>query len=108
MKLNDKILILGVIIAAILMWLLLSFRGIGKEVVVYRDGEEIHRFELTKEIHLSMEYLEGQENVMDIRDGQVSVTSATCPDQICVHQGAISAKGETIVCLPHKLVIEIQ
>lgn len=108
MKLNDKILILGVIIAAILIWMLLSFRGIGKEVVVYRDGEEIHRFELMNEIHLSMEYLKGQENVIDIKDGQVSVTFATCPDQICVHQGAISKKGETIVCLPHKLVIEIQ
>lgn len=108
MKLNDKILILGVIIAAILMWILFSFRGIGKEVVVYRDGEEIYRYELMDEIHLSMEYHEGQENVIDIKDGKVSVTSATCPDQICVQQGEISEKGETIVCLPHKLVIEIQ
>lgn len=108
MKLNDRILILGVMIAAILMWMLLSFRGIGRKVVVYRDGEEIHRYELTDEIHLSMEYHEGQENVIDIKDGKVSVTSATCPDRICVKQGTISKKGETIVCLPHRLVIEIQ
>lgn len=108
MKIGDKILILGVLIAGIFLWIILSFRGIGKEVVVYRDGEEIHRFELMHETHLSMEYFEGQENVIDIKDGKVSVTSATCPDQVCVNQGEISEDGETIVCLPHKLVIEIE
>ena len=108
MKKNDKILILGVLIAGIFLWIISSFRGIGKEVVIYRDGEEIHRFELMNETHLSMEYLEGQENDIDIKGGKVSVTFATCPDQICVKQGEISEAGETIVCLPHKLVVEIE
>jgi len=108
MKLNDKILILGVLITAIVLWAAFSFRGKGKEAVVYRDGEEIHRLELINESHFTLEYSEGQENVIVIKDGKVSVTSATCPDRICVKQGAISEKGETIVCLPHKLVIEIQ
>lgn len=108
MKFNDKILILAVLIAAVVMWMLLSFRGIGKEVVIYRDGEEIHRFEMINDTHIDLEYDDGQENVVEIKGGEVSVTSASCPDQICVKQGAISQKGETIVCLPHKLVIEIQ
>ncbi|KAI4447103.1 hypothetical protein C823_001622 [Eubacterium plexicaudatum ASF492] len=32
---------------------------------------------------------------------------ADCPDQLCVHQKAISGQGETIVCLPNKIVVEI-
>ena len=30
-----------------------------------------------------------------------------CPDKICVNHAAISKKGETIVCLPHKVVVEV-
>lgn len=108
MKLNDKFLILGVLMIAIVLWVAFSFHGNGKEAVVYRDGEEIDRLELVNESHLTLESSKGQENVIVIKNGKVSVTSADCPDQICVKQGAISEKGETIVCLPHKLVIEIQ
>jgi hypothetical protein len=35
------------------------------------------------------------------------MTQADCPDKLCVHQKAISATGETIVCLPNKVVVEI-
>ena len=35
------------------------------------------------------------------------MSKADCPDQICRNHAAISQTGETIVCLPHKAVIEI-
>ena len=36
------------------------------------------------------------------------MTEADCPDGYCKRQGEISTEKETIVCLPHKLVVEIQ
>ena len=33
---------------------------------------------------------------------------ADCPDQICRKHKAIDKSGETIVCLPHKVVIEVE
>ena len=33
---------------------------------------------------------------------------ADCPDKYCVKQGKIKNVGETIVCLPHKVVVEIE
>ena len=42
-----------------------------------------------------------------IKNGKVSMIKADCPDKICVNHAAISKKGETIVCLPHKVVIEV-
>ncbi len=46
-------------------------------------------------------------NVLLIKDGQASMTEADCPDLICVHHKPVSREGETIVCLPHKLVVEV-
>ena len=46
-------------------------------------------------------------NLVIIRDGSVFVAEADCKNQICVHTGAISAAGQTISCLPHRLVVTI-
>ena len=32
---------------------------------------------------------------------------ADCPDKVCVKTGKIKKPGQTIVCLPHRTVIEI-
>ena len=39
--------------------------------------------------------------------GTYSLDKTDCPDKICVNHAAISKKGETIVCLPHKVVVEV-
>ncbi len=46
-------------------------------------------------------------NRLIIEDETVRIEAADCRDQICVKNFPISKAGETIVCLPHKLVIEI-
>ena len=46
-------------------------------------------------------------NILVIKNGQVSVSEASCPDQICVHHKKIEHEGESIVCLPHKFVVTI-
>lgn len=43
-----------------------------------------------------------------IRDGAVDVTAADCPNLICVNHAPISRTGETIVCLPNRVVITIR
>lgn len=47
------------------------------------------------------------ECIMVIEDGKVYMQEADCPNQICVHHTPISHRGETIVCLPNRIVIEI-
>ena len=45
--------------------------------------------------------------VITVADGTVSVTSSTCPDHICEQTGRISRRGQSIVCIPARVVIEI-
>lgn len=47
-------------------------------------------------------------NIILIRDNTIKVISADCKDDLCVKQGEISKVGENIICLPHKLIIEIK
>ena len=47
-------------------------------------------------------------NVVVISGGTVSVTEASCKNQVCVKHGAISRPGESIVCLPNRMVVRIE
>lgn len=46
-------------------------------------------------------------NIIKISGGCVWVESANCPDELCVRQGKISKNGQSVICLPHRLVIRI-
>ena len=46
-------------------------------------------------------------NIITIKNREVYMKSSDCHDQICVKQGKIEKQGESIICLPHKLVIRI-
>jgi hypothetical protein len=46
-------------------------------------------------------------NTIVVECGKVYVAEADCPGHDCMSQGRISDTSQTIVCLPHKLWIEI-
>ena len=47
-------------------------------------------------------------NTVLISEGKVSVTEATCKNQVCVKHGSITYAGESIVCLPNRLAVRIE
>jgi hypothetical protein len=46
-------------------------------------------------------------NKIVINNGMVFISEADCPDKYCVKHKPISKSGESVICLPHKLVVEI-
>lgn len=46
-------------------------------------------------------------NICEIKDGEVRMTYADCPDKLCMHSRAISGAGENIVCLPNHVILKI-
>lgn len=110
MKRNDWFLILGIIIIAACIWLIRAFVVGGDtsgSVEVRIDGELVGTYLLYEDSINKLEYGDGSYNIMVIENGKVSVTEADCPDKHCVNRGSICHKNETIICLPHKLVIKI-
>ena len=107
-KRNDLLIILLLLVIAALVWFVISLRAnTGAWVVVSQDGTETARYELSQDLSVMI----GDEqnyNQLVIKDGIADITDANCPDQLCVHQSAISKDGQSIICLPHELVISIE
>ncbi|PKK39522.1 hypothetical protein ABB02_01236 [Clostridiaceae bacterium JG1575] len=83
-----------------------------KKVAVIRvDAKEVRRIELTgntKTYDVPIATSAG-ENVLRVERETVKMIRADCPDQVCVTSfPTISQKGEQIICLPHKLIVEIE
>lgn len=102
----DLLLILGLLLAAAVMYLALRPGGQGAWAVVTVDGREVDRYPLSEDVTVTIG--EADYNVLQIADGQAAVTEANCGDHTCVRTGAVSREGETIVCLPHRLIVEIR
>ena len=45
---------------------------------------------------------------VEAADGAVHVASSDCPNQDCVHSGAISRAGQSIVCLPSRVAVTLE
>ena len=105
-KRNDLLLIGVLLLAAALAWLLLRPGGTGAWAVVTVDGKETARYPLDGERTVTI----GGDayNILRIAGGEAAVIEANCGDHTCVRTGAVSREGETIVCLPHRLVIRIE
>lgn len=79
----------------------------GQYVTVSVNGVETARYPLNKDRETVIETGEDGVNRLVIREGQALVSEANCPDKICAGHRPISMEGETIVCLPHKVVVAI-
>ena len=105
---NDIILAVIVIaVAAVGLLLVNVFRTEGSFAVIKIDGKETERYPLSVNTEVVIETGDNGRNTLVIEDNKAFMKDANCPDKICEGHSKISYKGETIVCLPHKVVIEI-
>ena len=72
---------------------------------VYQQGELIRELNLNEDVTFTVggEF----ENTISVSDGAIAFIKSTCPGTDCVHLGAASAPGRTLVCLPNRVEIRI-
>ena len=83
-------------------------RQSGAMVQITQDGQVVGTYSLQQPRTLRYESQDGGYNIVVIADGKVRVSEASCPDQVCVGQGWISDGTVPVVCLPNRLVIQIE
>lgn len=103
-KKADWILTAGILALALAsVFLFAAFRKEGGTVRISVNNEIYGQYRLDADQVITLAH-----NTVEIKDGRVSVTHADCRDQICVHKGEIGAVGESIVCLPNAVVVEVR
>lgn len=109
MKKNDYCFMAGTLVLALAGWagshFLLSEKG--TEIIVSRNGKQIGAYSLSENQRLTFSDDEGRRNVLVIQEGRAYMEAADCPDGLCVKHKAISDRGESIICLPHRLSAEV-
>jgi hypothetical protein len=77
---------------------------------IKQDGKVIRTIDLDKidtAEEIKITYKDGY-NIIRIEKGRIRIVDADCPDKLCVKTGWITESGQSVICLPHKLIIKIQ
>lgn len=107
-KKKDILLIIIILLLAggMAVFFRFSQREESEYVRIMIDGKEYGSYQIGENriIEIKNDY---GENRIVIENDEVLMEYADCPDQYCVKHKAISKTNETLVCLPHKLVVEL-
>ena len=113
----DLIIYAAILLLAAAAFLLYfhAHKSTGSTAAVSVDGVCLYRFPLNPSgirpgvpFETDIAGYNGGSVHLVIRDGKADVTEATCPDHICVKHRPISRAGESIVCLPNRVVVTIE
>ena len=112
MKKGDLIIVL-ILAAAVVSWLIMNNLGRAsaeRQIVIETNGDLYKVVELEEgmerqEIHI--EFQNGKYIDIVIDENGAYVSDVTCPDKVCQKTGLISKAGQSIVCLPNRVVVYI-
>lgn len=107
LKKKDILLIALIVIVAAGAALLHHFlKDTGSGIVQIKvDGVIQGSYPLNEDQNIQ---INGGSNILRIKNGEAKMIEADCPDKLCMHQKAISADGENIICLPNRVIAEVQ
>ena len=108
MKNRDLYLAAALLLVAAVLFLVMRIgnQKEGSQVKITVDGETYGVYSLWEDQEIEMKETAG-ENCIRIENGKARMIAADCPDGYCMDQGEIQRPTETIVCLPHRVVVEV-
>ncbi|MCK8058288.1 MULTISPECIES: NusG domain II-containing protein [unclassified Fusibacter] len=111
MKKGDIIIIIAAILLAAALYLgfdLLVPQDGQREVVIKSEGVEVTRLavDATTSASYTVENSYG-DNTIYVEGLSVHMHEASCKNQVCVTDGEIDKIGQSLVCLPNRVTVEI-
>ena len=107
-KKNDLLLVGGLLVAFLLILLVITLTNKGGNAVqVSVDGVIQSTYLLSEDGEYVIDGYNGGKNTLVIQNGKAYVIDSSCPDHLCEHMGTIDTVGQSIICLPNRVVVEI-
>jgi hypothetical protein len=107
LTLPDKILIGGLVIVTLLGFpVIRHFHHEGKRVVIESDGDGVGDFSLKEDRLVPVKGKLGTTWVK-MTEGGVRIVDSPCPYKLCVKSGLIRRSGQTLICLPNRVIVRI-
>lgn len=78
----------------------------GSIVIVELNGNPVYKGNLSEDRKVTVRGTYGDVR-MQVREGRVGVVYADCPNNICVRTGWRTHAGESVICVPNRVVIRI-
>ena len=80
------------------------------QAVISVDGAEVERIDLTKLTGPEEKVVQANGYTLHLALDASGVTMAEsdCPTQDCVHTGTVSRSGQSIVCLPARVIVRLE
>ncbi len=110
-KVSIKELIITAVIVLIGITAFIVFESVkqnGKTAVISVDGKIIQQINLEDTENKTFALEEFENITFEVKNGKIRVVSSDCPDKICKNTGFISKSGESIICMPNKMIVEIK
>ncbi len=105
---NDIILLCSLLfVFSALITLMLVMAKNGTSVAIYVDDEPWGRYSLAHDTQVEIQGVGGK-NTLVIKDGKAYFADASCPDRLCVRESGKKSKGESIICLPNRVIAVIE
>lgn len=109
-KILTGVLIAVILLSAgVLVWRKLNPQS-AQIAKITQNGQVLQEIDLSQVKEPYSFVIEGENgalNTVQVEPGRICISEASCPDQVCVHQGWISDGSEPIVCLPNQVIIQI-
>lgn len=113
MRKGDKLLLAGLLVVALLLAIALYGRhllpaGDGTaHAMVTVDGKHFRTVALSEPTTFTV-LGESGPAIVEVVGGQLRMREAECPEGLCLKQGWIGRPGQSIVCVPGRIVIRIE
>lgn len=109
LKKRDIILIISLLLVGIITLVIWHFvySDNGKYVTIEQRDNLIGIYPLNVDKEIEIEHRGEVVNKIIIEDGYCYMEEAECPDHLCIKQGKVNKSGQTIVCLPNRVVVTV-
>ena len=113
-------------ITIIAVFLLVALLGLGavkifaptgniKYADIYVDDMLYEAVPLNEDAVIVVDQGDGKLNYVEVKDGTIFMSDSSCPDHLCISQGAMSADNyekrpmlNWIICLPNRVTVELR